>query len=47
LGCTGGRHRSVVIGDEFGRILEKNNHRVTVQHRDIEKDAIVKEYGKR
>ncbi|HPJ75859.1 MAG TPA: RNase adapter RapZ [Clostridia bacterium] len=47
LGCTGGRHRSVVIADEFAKRLEKNKHRVTIQHRDIEKDAIVKEYGKR
>jgi len=37
----------VVIADEFEKRLEKNRHRVNVQHRDIEKDAIVKEYGKR
>jgi len=47
LGCTGGMHRSVAIADEFARILEQNNHRVNVQHRDIEKDTIIKEYGKK
>jgi UPF0042 nucleotide-binding protein len=47
LGCTGGRHRSVVMTDALAEILMKDKHRVTIQHRDIEKDAIVKEYGRR
>lgn len=38
IGCTGGRHRSVAIADELYAILENKNHRVYVEHRDIEKD---------
>jgi hypothetical protein len=33
--------------DALAEILMKDKHRVTIQHRDIEKDAIVKEYGRR
>lgn len=36
IGCTGGRHRSVVIGDELGRILKEEGYKVIVYHRDIE-----------
>lgn len=39
IGCTGGRHRSVAIGDELCRRLAENGHRVAVEHRDIEKDV--------
>ncbi|MFN8544172.1 MAG: RNase adapter RapZ [Candidatus Binatia bacterium] len=35
LGCTGGRHRSVVLVEELGRRLEATGHRVLVRHRDI------------
>jgi UPF0042 nucleotide-binding protein len=35
IGCTGGKHRSVAISEEIGRILEKNGHRVLVDHRDL------------
>ena len=38
IGCTGGKHRSVVIGDELHRILSEKQHRVVIDHRDIEKD---------
>lgn len=34
IGCTGGRHRSVAISNEIGRILKKNGHRTSVEHRD-------------
>lgn len=34
IGCTGGRHRSVAISNEIGRILKDNGHRVSVEHRD-------------
>jgi UPF0042 nucleotide-binding protein len=35
VGCTGGRHRSVVIADELARLLAKRGFEPTVQHRDI------------
>ena len=36
FGCTGGKHRSVVIANEFCRILLKKKYtEVTVSHRDI------------
>jgi UPF0042 nucleotide-binding protein len=37
FGCTGGRHRSVVIAEEVKRILEKSGFRCTIFHRDIRK----------
>lgn len=39
IGCTGGRHRSVAIADAVYKILQDKNHRVVVEHRDIEKDG--------
>lgn len=38
IGCTGGKHRSVAIGDELHRILKEKQHRVVIDHRDIDKD---------
>ncbi len=38
IGCTGGKHRSVVIGDELYKVLTEKQHRVIIDHRDIEKD---------
>jgi UPF0042 nucleotide-binding protein len=35
IGCTGGRHRSVVIAEELARILKKRNRSTTIHHRDI------------
>jgi len=35
VGCTGGRHRSVVIADELGKLLAKRGYEPTVQHRDV------------
>jgi RNase adapter protein RapZ len=35
LGCTGGRHRSVVLAEEIGRRLAAEGHRVLVRHRDV------------
>ncbi|HXG50322.1 MAG TPA: RNase adapter RapZ [candidate division Zixibacteria bacterium] len=37
LGCTGGRHRSVVLVEELQRRLESERFRILVKHRDIEK----------
>jgi UPF0042 nucleotide-binding protein len=36
IGCTGGRHRSVVVGSELARRLG-NLSNVTVRHRDIQR----------
>lgn len=38
VGCTGGRHRSVVIANRIYDLLRKNGHRVVVDHRDISED---------
>jgi UPF0042 nucleotide-binding protein len=35
MGCTGGRHRSVVLAEEIGRRLTAAGYRVHVRHRDI------------
>jgi UPF0042 nucleotide-binding protein len=37
LGCTGGRHRSIVLVEELRRRLETRGHRVLVRHRDAER----------
>jgi len=37
IGCTGGRHRSVAMAEEFARRLRENGHSVTVTARDIGK----------
>jgi UPF0042 nucleotide-binding protein len=36
IGCTGGRHRSVVLVEELARRLTQAGHEVTVRHRDVE-----------
>ncbi|HBM81900.1 MAG: RNase adapter RapZ [Clostridiales bacterium] len=38
VGCTGGRHRSVVIANQIYEDLKKNGHRVLIDHRDISED---------
>lgn len=35
VGCTGGRHRSVVMANEIARRLEENGRHCIVKHRDI------------
>ena len=37
IGCTGGRHRSVMVANAIGRALKKAKFNVTVSHRDAEK----------
>lgn len=39
VGCTGGRHRSVVIANNLYELLKKNGHRVIIDHRDISEDV--------
>lgn len=38
VGCTGGRHRSVVISEQIGKKLEQQGVAVVVEHRDINRD---------
>jgi UPF0042 nucleotide-binding protein len=35
FGCTGGRHRSVMVAEEVYKILAKENYNVIIEHRDI------------
>lgn len=38
IGCTGGRHRSVVVADHLARVYgERGDYMVDVVHRDVEK----------
>jgi len=37
IGCTGGRHRSVVVSEKLGDHLRSLGYRVLVQHRDVDK----------
>ncbi len=38
IGCTGGKHRSVTIGNKLYENLVKLGHSAYIEHRDIEKD---------
>jgi UPF0042 nucleotide-binding protein len=37
IGCTGGRHRSVMLAEEICKRLRKHGYAVQVSHRDIAK----------
>jgi UPF0042 nucleotide-binding protein len=37
VGCTGGRHRSVVLADEIAGLLRKHGFDPSVKHRDVER----------
>jgi RNase adapter protein RapZ len=37
VGCTGGRHRSVVIADQLAARLGHGGYRATVHHRDVDR----------
>src|SRR5438874_9589558 len=37
IGCTGGKHRSVMLGEEIKKALAKRGYSSKVVHRDIEK----------
>jgi RNase adapter protein RapZ len=39
VGCTGGRHRSVVLAQELARIIEDEGFSPVVTHRDVERPA--------
>jgi UPF0042 nucleotide-binding protein len=38
IGCTGGKHRSVVMTEELAKRLNDNGHKVQFDHRDITKN---------
>lgn len=40
IGCTGGRHRSVAVGDKLAEFLKDKDYRVKVEHRDKTKSVI-------
>lgn len=37
IGCTGGRHRSVMVANQLRKYLKGNGHDVSVNHRDMQK----------
>lgn len=39
IGCTGGRHRSVVIANRIYSKLKSHGYKVNIDHRDIEEDV--------
>ncbi len=39
IGCTGGKHRSVTIGNQLYNTLKEKNSSVIIEHRDIDKDS--------
>ena len=42
IGCTGGKHRSVTLANKlYERLRENTDYAVRIEHRDIEKAAIV------
>lgn len=43
IGCTGGKHRSVTIARElYSRLIKNNEYGFRLEHRDVEKDRILK-----
>ena len=39
IGCTGGRHRSVMLAEELAQALQADGYRAVVHHRDLPEDA--------
>lgn len=40
VGCTGGRHRSVVLAEEIGNLIREKGFGATVIHRDVERPPV-------
>ncbi len=38
VGCTGGRHRSVVVAEELAEYFRKRGHPASVDHRDLDRE---------
>lgn len=43
IGCTGGIHRSVVVAEELYSIFKSQGYRVSIEHRDIQKESVIRE----
>ncbi|MDO4804464.1 MAG: RNase adapter RapZ [Lachnospiraceae bacterium] len=44
VGCTGGRHRSVMLADcIYQRLLDNSDYGIRIVHRDMEKDLVKKQ----
>ena len=41
VGCTGGRHRSVVLADDIGSFMNEKGYQAKVIHRDVERSPRV------
>ncbi len=39
FGCTGGRHRSVMLAESIGKALQRESFDVKINHRDVERGA--------
>jgi UPF0042 nucleotide-binding protein len=39
IGCTGGKHRSVVVAEKLSKFLRERGYRVITQHRDVHRDG--------
>ena len=37
IGCTGGKHRSVMVATRLGKLLKRDGYDVSVNHRDMQK----------
>ena len=40
IGCTGGRHRSVVLAEEIGTMIKDKGFGATVIHRDVDRPSV-------
>ena len=40
IGCTGGRHRSVVIADYLQQLFPRDTYDVYINHRDLKKQLV-------
>jgi UPF0042 nucleotide-binding protein len=38
VGCTGGRHRSIVVAEDLAEYFRQRGHHVAMSHRDIDRD---------
>ena len=41
IGCTGGRHRSVVIAEKLAEWLQQRGHSVALRHRELDEGVVI------